>query len=208
MDNKVLRELKIIPVIAIEDAALAPQMAKALIAGGLPAAEITFRTSAAAHAIEEIANIYPDMFLCAGTILTVEQAKLAVACGAKAIISPGTNIKVVEWCQNNCVPVFPGCVTPTEIEKALEMGLNTVKFFPAEAAGGIKMLKALYGPYSGVSFMPTGGISAGNVCEYLALPNVIACGGSWICSPELLGAGDFETIEKNAAQCVSLVKNL
>ena len=206
--NQIMNETGIIPVIAIDDASAAVPMAEALMRGGLPVAEITFRTDAAAEAIRSIAENVPDMLVCAGTVRTVAQAELAVESGAKAIISPGTCIDVVRWCLEHGIAVFPGCVTPTEIESAAALGLKVLKFFPAEAAGGIPMLKALYGPYSGIQFMPTGGISLQNAEKYLSLPNVIACGGSWICGKELLEARDFAAIEKNAAECAALVQKI
>ena len=158
--EQVLRDTGVIPVIKLEDEQKAVSLGRALLEGGIPAAEVTFRTPAAAKSIENIAKALPEMFVCAGTVLSVEQAKLAVDCGAKAVISPGTNRDVVEWCVKNNVPVYPGCATPSEVEAAMGMGLTTVKLFPAEVVGGVKMLQALYGPYRGVKFMPTGGISA------------------------------------------------
>lgn len=205
---QIMTETGIIPVVAIEDASLAVPMADALMRGGLPVAEITFRTDAAAAAMRNIRAAVPDMLICAGTVRSVRQAELAVENGARAIISPGTDNAVVSWCIKNGIDVFPGCITPTEIENASAMGLDVLKFFPAEAAGGIKMLKALYGPYSGIRFMPTGGISLQNAAQYLTLPNVIACGGSWICSTGLLRARDYAAIEKNAAECAQLVRNV
>jgi Entner-Doudoroff aldolase len=207
--NNILKEIGIIPVIAIENEEHAVPMAEALIKGGLNAAEITFRTDAASASIKRISDAFPDMFVCAGTVLSVKQALLAMESGAKAIISPGTNISLVKWCIDNNIPIYPGCATPTEVETSTSvMGLETVKLFPAEVVGGIGMLKALYGPYKNVKFMPTGGISPQNVAEYLSLPNVIACGGSWICSTDLLNAGDFKTIENNAKDAAEIVKSL
>lgn len=205
---QIMKETGIIPVVAIEDASAAVPMAEALMRGGLPVAEITFRTDAAAKAIRNIAASVPNMLVCAGTVRSVRQAELAADSGAKAVISPGTNNDVVRWCLKNGIAVFPGCVTPSEIENASALGLDIVKFFPAEAAGGIDMLKALHGPYSDIRFMPTGGISLQNASKYLSLPNVIACGGSWICSRELLQTCDYAAIEKNAAECAALVRSL
>ena len=158
--------------------------------------------------IEKIAAALPEMFVCAGTVLSVEQAKLAVDCGAKAVISPGTNREVVEWCLKNQVPVYPGCATPTEVEAALGLGLTTVKLFPAEVVGGVKMLKALYGPYRGVKFMPTGGISPSNVKDYLSQPNVIACGGSWLCPAGDINEGNWVAITQRAKECMALVQEV
>lgn len=205
---QIMKETGIIPVVAIEDASAAAPMAEALMRGGLPVAEITFRTDAAVKAIRSIAAAVPNMLVCAGTVRSVRQAELAADSGAKAVISPGTNHDVVRWCLKNDITVFPGCITPSEIENASALGLDTVKFFPAEAAGGVAMLKALYGPYGDIRFMPTGGISLKNAAQYLSLPNVLACGGSWICSKELLNARDYAAIEKNAAECAALVRSL
>lgn len=206
--DTILQAAGVIPVIQLESENQAAPLAKALLDGGIRAAEVTFRTPAAAKSIEAIAKAQPDMFVCAGTVLTVEQAELAVSCGAKAIVSPGTNPSVVEWCQKHDVPVCPGCATPTEVEAALGMGLTTVKLFPAEAIGGVKLLKALYGPYRQVKFMPTGGISPENLKDYLLQPNVLACGGSWLCPPKALAEGDWAKVTALAAACASLVKQI
>ena len=206
--EQVLRETGVIPVIKLNDASQAVPLGQALLEGGIPAAEVTFRTPAAAQSIEKIASALPDMFVCAGTVLSVEQAKLAVDCGAKAVISPGTNRDVVEWCVKNNVPVYPGCATPSEVEAAMGMGLTTVKLFPAEVVGGVKMLQALYGPYRGVKFMPTGGISPSNVKEYLSQPNVIACGGSWLCPAGDVNEGNWAAITQRAQECMALVREV
>lgn len=206
--NTVLRQAGVIPVIRLENESDAAPLAKALLAGGIAAAEITFRTPAAAKAIENIAKAEPGMFLCAGTVLTAEQAHEAVESGARAIVSPGTNPKVVEWCLAHDIPVCPGCATPTEVEAALAMGLSTLKLFPAEAIGGVKLLKALYGPYSHVQFMPTGGISPDNLKDYLSQPNVIACGGSWLCPEKAVASGDWEQITSLAQTCTRLVTKI
>lgn len=204
--EQVLRDTGVIPVIKLEDEKKAVSLGRALLEGGIPAAEVTFRTPAAAQSIEKIASALPDMFVCAGTVLSVEQAKLAVDCGAKAIISPGTNREVVTWCLEHKVPVYPGCATPSEVEAAMGMGLTTVKLFPAEVVGGVKMLQALYGPYRGVKFMPTGGISPSNVKEYLSQPNVIACGGSWLCPAGDINEGSWAAITQRAKECMALVR--
>ena len=204
MENveQVLRNTGVIPVIQLEDEMKAVPLGQALLDGGIPAAEVTFRTPAAAKSIEKIAAALPEMFVCAGTVLSVEQAKLAVDCGAKAVISPGTNREVVEWCLKNQVPVYPGCATPTEVEAALGLGLTTVKLFPAEVVGGVKMLKALYGPYRGVKFMPTGGVNAKNLTSYLDFPKIIACGGSWMVPGDLINAGEWDKIEQLTREAV------
>lgn len=206
--DTILEQNGVIPVIKLEDASHGAPLAAALLAGGIGAAEVTFRTSAAAKAIENIAQAQPEVFICAGTVLTVEQAKLAISCGARAIVSPGANPKVVSWCLEHDVPVCPGCATPTEVEAALAMGLTTLKLFPAEVVGGVKMLKALYGPYRHVSFMPTGGISPANLKEYLLQPNVLACGGSWLCPEDALAAGDWDRITALAQACTNLVNRI
>jgi len=188
----------IIPVVKIGDGRHAIPLGKALLAGGIAAVEVTFRTDAAAESIRQIAQELPELLVCAGTVLDVQTARRAVEAGAKAIISPGTNREVVEWCLAHDIPVIPGCATPTEVEDCIRLGLSLVKLFPAEVVGRIKMLKALSGPYPGVRFMPTGGISAQNLGEYLTLANVICCGGSWIAPEELIDAGRFDEIERLA----------
>lgn len=187
-------ETGLIPVIKIEDPKVAVPLAKALIDGGLPAAEVTFRTACAAEAISAMAKAYPDMLIGAGTVLTPEQADQAIAAGASFIVSPGLNPRVVKHCQSKGVPIIPGCSSPTDIETALELGLTTVKFFPAEAAGGLPMLKAMAAPYGNVRFMPTGGIDTTNLLSYLKFNKIIACGGSFMVKDDLIKAGDFAAI--------------
>lgn len=199
-----LKKIGIVPVVKINRAETAVGLAKALCKGGLPAAEITFRTDAAEEAIRQIAREIPEVFVCAGTVLNVENAEKAVKAGAKAIISPGTNLDVVRWCVNHSVPVIPGCATPTEVEACMREGLELVKLFPAEVVGGVKMLKALAGPYASMTFMPTGGINTKNVGEYLALKNVAACGGSWIVPEKLLDEERYEEIEALAREAAAL----
>lgn len=199
-----LKKIGIVPVVKINRAETAVGLAKALCKGGLPAAEITFRTDAAEEAIRLIVQEVPEVFVCAGTVLNVENAEKAVKAGAKAIISPGTNLEVVRWCVNHSVPVIPGCATPTEVEACMREGLELVKLFPAEVVGGVKMLKALAGPYASMTFMPTGGISTKNVGEYLALKNVAACGGSWIVPEKLLDEERYEEIEALAREAAAL----
>lgn len=198
----------IVPVIKINHAEDAAALAKALQEGGLPTAEITFRSDAAEESIRAIAQSMPDFYVCAGTVLTVENAKRAVDAGAKAVISPGTNMEVVRWCVSWGVPVIPGCATPTEIEACMREGLSVVKLFPAEVIGGVKMLKALSGPYAAVKFMPTGGISLLNAAEYLGLKNVVACGGSWIVPEKLLDEKRFDEIRELAAEAAALRKSV
>jgi 2-dehydro-3-deoxyphosphogluconate aldolase/(4S)-4-hydroxy-2-oxoglutarate aldolase len=203
-----LRSTGIIPVIKINRPEHAVGMAQALVQAGLPAAEVTFRTEAAAESIRLIAQQVPDIFVCAGTVLTPEQAKLAVDSGAQAVISPGTNMRVVSWCLDHQIPVYPGCATPSEVEQAMSLGLKTVKLFPAEVVGGVAMLKALAGPYGNMLFMPTGGIRPENVLEYLRLKNVVACGGTWICPEDLVDSGKYEEIYKIAKEAAQLVLSL
>ena len=201
-----IRKMGVVPVVAIENAADAPKLGQALSAGGLPCAEITFRTAAAPEAIRLMAEECPDVLVGAGTVLTVEQAEIAVANGAKFVVTPGFDAAVVDWCIANEVPVTPGVMTPTEINMALNKGLHALKFFPAEAAGGIKTLKAIAAPYGGVRFIPTGGVSPLNLGDYLALPAVLACGGSWLVTKQLISAGKFETIMRLAQEAVQIVQ--
>ena len=202
--EEILYQVGIVPVIKMDDAAHAVPLAKALARGGLPAAEITFRSAAAADSIRAIAKNCPELFVCAGTVLTPQQAREAVDAGAKAVISPGTNLETVRWCVQNGVPVIPGCATPSEVESNMREGLELVKLFPAEVAGGVAMLKALAGPYAAMKFMPTGGVKPDNVQDYLRLANVMACGGTWIVPGELLSAERFDEIERLAREAASL----
>ena len=206
--HEILRKigaLGVVPVVAIQDAKDAKPLANALVEGGLPCAEITFRTAAAADAIKAMADAYPEMLVGAGTVITVEQAQQAIDNGAKFIVSPGLDEEVVQYCQEAGVPVTPGIITPTELQKALKLGLEVVKFFPAEASGGVKYLKALGGPFPQVKFIPTGGVSTSNLTDYLALPQVVACGGSWLVKKTMIAAGEFDTIEQLAREAIALV---
>ena len=201
-----LASIGIIPVIKINDAEKAVPLARALCAGGLPAAEVTFRTPAAAEAIRRIRAEVPAVCVCAGTVLNAETAERAVEAGAEAVISPGTNPAVVKWCLEMGVPVIPGCATPTEVEACMRMGLDFVKLFPAEVVGGVAMLKALAGPYSQMAFMPTGGVSPENAAAYLAQKNVVCCGGSWMVPEKLLESGDFAAIERLARAAAEIAR--
>lgn len=203
--NKI-HEIGIVPVVVLNDAKDAEPLAKALCEGGLPCAEVTFRTEAAEEAIRIMTGQFPEMLVGAGTVLTTEQVDRAVAAGAKFIVSPGFNPTVVQYCIDKEIPITPGCMTPSEIEQALEHGLEVVKFFPAEPAGGLKMLKAMAAPYVGMKFMPTGGISAGNVREYLKYDRILACGGSWMVKGDLINAGDFDKIRELTQEAVEIVK--
>ena len=187
-------ELGIVPVIKIEDAAKAQPLAEAMCAGGLPLAEITFRTAAAADSIKAVSEGCPEMLVGAGTVITLEQCKKAVASGAKFIVAPGFDEEVVRWCVENNVPVTPGCVTPTEIMAAMKLGLKVVKFFPAGVYGGLSAMKALSGPFGGIKFIPTGGVNAQNLAEYISAPFIHAVGGSWVCPKADISAGNFEKI--------------
>jgi 2-dehydro-3-deoxyphosphogluconate aldolase/(4S)-4-hydroxy-2-oxoglutarate aldolase len=183
-------------------------LGNALIAGGLPCAEITFRTSAAEEAIRRIASELPQVVIGAGTVLSVEHAEKAVAAGARYIVSPGFDPKVVDWCLTHDVAVTPGVATPTEINMALDKGLNILKFFPAEALGGLKTLRALAAPYGDVKFIPTGGINPKNLADYLSLPAVHACGGSWLVKSNLISAGEFAEITRLAEEARSIVRQV
>ena len=191
---KELYSIGLIPVIKIENPDDAVPLAKALIDGGLPAAEITFRTKCAAEAIKNITEAFPDMLVGAGTVLTTEQVDAAIAAGSKFLVSPGLNPKVTSYCLSKGVPMLPGCSNPSDVEAALELGLTTVKFFPAEAAGGLKMLKAMAAPYGQLTFMPTGGINADNLLEYLKFNKIIACGGSFMVKDELIKEKKWDEI--------------
>lgn len=201
-----LGELGLVPVVAIDDAERAAPLGAALLAGGLPCAEITFRTAAAADAIRALTAEYPDMLVGAGTVLSVEQAQQAAGAGARFIVSPGFDPAIVDWCLANDLPVTPGVVTPTEITAALNKGLHVLKFFPAEASGGLKVLKAIGGPFKTVKFIPTGGIGPDNLAEYLSHPIIHACGGSWLVKSQLIASGDFDEITRRTAEAVDIVR--
>lgn len=201
-----VRQTGIIPVVALPRLDHALPLAESLIEGGLPCAEITFRTAAAAEAIEQISKRFPEILLGAGTVLTTEQAQRAMDCGAQFIVSPGTNPTTVEFCLSKNLTIFPGVCTPSEVEMNLEKGVDVLKFFPAEPAGGVNFLKAICAPYKQVQFIPTGGIDVKNIGQYLALPQVVACGGSWMVKPELFEAGNFAEVKRLAAEAVALVE--
>lgn len=206
---KVLEEIQklgIVPVVVIDDVKDAEPLAKALCDGGLPCAEVTFRTDAAEESIRIMSEKFPQMLIGAGTVLTTDQVDRAVAAGAKFIVSPGLNPRVVKYCVEKNIPITPGCSSASDIEQALENGLEVVKFFPAEPAGGLPMIKALAAPYVGVKFMPTGGINANNVKEYLAYNRILACGGSWMVKGDLIKAGDFAKITQLTKEAVEMVK--
>ncbi len=200
--------LGVVPVIAIERSEDAVELGRALLAGGLPCAEITFRTAAAEEAIRQISSSLPEVTVGAGTVLSVDQADRAVSAGAQFIVSPGFNQKVVDWCLKNEIPVTPGVLTPTEIDMALDRELKILKFFPAEAMGGIATLKAIAAPYGGVKFIPTGGINPRNLADYLSLPAVHACGGSWLATSKLISAGEFAEITRLAEEALAIVRQV
>ena len=198
----------IVPVVVLNKVSDAEPLAEALIKGGLPCAEVTFRTDAAEESIRAIAKKFPDMFVGAGTVLTTEQVDRAIGAGAKFIVIPGLNPKVVEYCIKKGYPITPGIMTPTELEVALGFGLDVVKFFPAENAGGLKMIKAMSAPYTMMKFMPTGGINATNVRDYLACDKILACGGSWMVKGDLINAGNFAEIERLTKEAAQIVKEI
>ncbi len=198
----------IVPVVVLNKVSDAEPLAEALIKGGLPCAEVTFRTDAAEESIRAISKKFPDMFMGAGTVLTTEQVDRAIGAGAKFIVSPGLNPKVVEYCIKKGYPITPGIMTPTELEVALGFGLDVVKFFPAENAGGLKMIKAMSAPYTMMKFMPTGGINATNVRDYLACDKILACGGSWMVKGDLINAGNFAEIERLTKEAAQIVKEI
>lgn len=206
--NEILKrigELGIVPVVKIDNANDALPLGKALIEGGLPLAEITFRTDAAAEAISNISKAFPEMLVGAGTVLNVQQAQYAVASGAKFIVSPGFNPSVVEFCVKNEIPVTPGCSNPSDIEMALGFNLEVVKFFPAEAFGGLNTLKAMSAPYGMIKYIPTGGIDPKNLTDYLSFNKILACGGSWMVKDEMIKKGDFAGITRLVSEAVNLV---
>lgn len=198
----------IIPVVVLNKVSDAVPLAQSLINGGLPCAEVTFRTDAAQESISAISKAFPQMFVGAGTVLTTEQVDRAVDSGAKFIVSPGFNPKVVEYCIKKGYPITPGIMTPTELEMALDFGLDVVKFFPAENAGGLKMIKAMAAPYTKMKFMPTGGINTSNVRDYLSYEKILACGGSWMVKGELINSGNFAEIEKLTKEAAKIVREI
>ncbi|WP_029323031.1 bifunctional 4-hydroxy-2-oxoglutarate aldolase/2-dehydro-3-deoxy-phosphogluconate aldolase [Butyrivibrio sp. AE3004] len=201
-------KIGIIPVVVLEDAKDAHPLGEALMKGGLPAAEVTFRTDAAEEVIKILSKDFPQMLVGAGTVLTCEQADRAMAAGAKFIVAPGFNPTVVKHCLEKGYPVTPGVQTPSEMEQAMELGLDFVKFFPAEPAGGLSMIKACAAPYTKLKFMPTGGINKDNVRDYLGFKKIVACGGTWMVKGDLIKAGDFDTVEKLTREAADIVKEI
>ena len=206
---KRIQKVGIVPVVVLEDAKDAAPLAKALIEGGLPCAEVTFRTACAEECIKIMHEEYPEILLGAGTVLTTEQVDRAAAAGAEFIVSPGFDPEVVDYCISKNILVLPGCITPSELAQAVKRGLKIVKFFPAEQFGGLSTIKALAAPYVGLQFMPTGGVSAKNVRDYLGYNRIVACGGSWMVKGDLVKAGDFAKIvelTKEAAEIVAEIR--
>lgn len=198
----------VVPVVVLDDVKDALPLAKALTEGGLPCAEVTFRTEAAEESIKVMAEAYPDMVVGAGTVLTIEQVDAAVKAGAKFIVSPGFDPEIVDYCLEKEIPIFPGCVTPSEVAQAVKRGLKVVKFFPAEPAGGVAMIKAMAAPYHQLRFMPTGGIGTQNLKDYLEFDKIICCGGSWMVKADLIKNGEFEKICKLTKEAKALAKSI
>ena len=206
--TETIQKMGVVPVVVLNDAKDAAPLAKALCEGGLPCAEVTFRTDAAEESIRIMATEFPEMFVGAGTVLTVEQVDRAVAAGAKFIVSPGFDPEIVDYCLSKEIPVFPGCITPSEVSQAVKRGLKVVKFFPAEQFGGVATIKALAAPFTGVKFMPTGGVNAKNLESYLSCDKIVACGGSWMVKGDLVKAGKFDEIKALVEEAVQLVASI
>lgn len=209
--NKTLQDLcsyGVIPVVVINKTEDAKPLAKALCEGGLKCAEVTFRTDAAQEAIRIMSQEYPDMMVGAGTVLTIDQVDRAVSAGAKFIVSPGFDPEIVDYCIDKDIPVVPGCMTPSEVAQGVKRGLEVLKFFPAQQAGGVAMIKAMAAPYTSVMFMPTGGINADNLEHYLSFKKIAACGGSWMVKADLIDSKDFEKITELTKEAVRLVKSI
>lgn len=198
----------VVPVVVLNDVKDAVPLADALVKGGLPCAEVTFRTEEAEESIRLMSEKYPDMLVGAGTVLTIDQVDRAVGAGAKFIVSPGFDPEIVDYCLEKEIPVFPGCVTPSEVAQAVKRGLKTVKFFPAEQAGGLPMLKAMAAPYNMLKFMPTGGISAKNLKDYLGFDKIICCGGSWMVKGDMIKNGEFDKIAEMTKEAVELAASV
>lgn len=198
----------VVPVVVLNDADDAVPLADALIKGGLPCAEVTFRTDAAEESIRRICESFPDMLVGAGTVLTTEQVERAHKAGAKFIVSPGFDPEIIDYCISIGLPVLPGCITPSEIAQAVKRGLKVVKFFPAEQSGGVAMIKAMAAPYSMVKFMPTGGISTKNLADYLSCDKILCCGGSWMVKEDLIKSGSFDKITDMTREATALASSI
>lgn len=203
-----IETMGVVPVVVLQKEEDALPLAKALMDGGLPCAEVTFRTEAAEASIRTMTNAYPEMLVGAGTVLTIEQVERAVGAGAKFIVSPGFDPEIVDYCLEQQIPILPGCITPSELAQAVKRKLQVVKFFPAEQFGGISTIKALSAPYPQVRFMPTGGISAKNLSNYLGCTQILACGGSWMVKGDLIAQGAFDAMEEMTREAVKLVKEI
>lgn len=201
-------EYGVVPVVVLEEAKDALPLAKALVEGGLSCAEVTFRTEAAEESIRLMSEKYPEMLVGAGTVLTTKQVDRAAAAGAKFIVSPGFDPEIVDYCLEKKIPVFPGCITPSEVAQAVKRGLEVVKFFPAEQAGGVAMIKAMAAPYTMVKFMPTGGISAKNLKDYLSFGKILCCGGSWMVKGDMIRNGEFDKIREMTKEAVELAASI
>lgn len=198
----------VVPVVVLNDADDAISLADALIKGGLPCAEVTFRTDAAEESIRRICESFPDMLVGAGTVLTTKQVERAYKAGAKFIVSPGFDPEIIDYCISIGLPVLPGCITPSEIAQAVKRGLKVVKFFPAEQSGGVAMIKAMAAPYSMVKFMPTGGISTKNLADYLSCDKILCCGGSWMVKEDLIKSGSFDKITDMTKEATALARSI
>lgn len=198
----------VVPVVVLNDADDAIPLADALIKGGLPCAEVTFRTDAAEESIRRICKSFPDMLVGAGTVLTTKQVERAYKAGAKFIVSPGFDPEIIDYCISIGLPVLPGCITPSEIAQAVKRGLKVVKFFPAEQSGGVAMIKAMAAPYSMVKFMPTGGISTKNLADYLSCDKILCCGGSWMVKEDLIRSGSFDKITDMTKEATALARSI
>lgn len=205
---QLMKKAGVIPVVVLDDTAKALTTANALLAGGVSVMEITFRTAAAADSIKAVSENCPEMLVGAGTVVTLDQCKQALECGAKFIVSPGFDPEVVSWCVERNIPITPGCVTPTEIMAAMKLGLNVVKFFPAGVYGGLKAMKALSAPFGGIKFIPTGGVDAKNLKEYLEAPFVHAVGGSWPCPKKEIAAGNFDAVTALCREASEIVREV
>lgn len=202
------QKLGVVPVVVLENEKDAVPLAEALVQGGLPCAEVTFRTEAAAKSIQLMAEAYPDMLVGAGTVLTIEQVDKAVAAGAKFIVSPGFDPEIVDYCIEKEIPVLPGVVTPSEAIQAVKKGLEVVKFFPAEQYGGVATIKALAAPFTMLKFMPTGGVNVKNLKDYLGCSKIVCCGGSWMVKGDLIKAGEFDKIAEMTKEAVELAHSI
>ena len=203
-----IAKIGIVPVVVLNDVKDAEPLAKALVEGGLPCAEVTFRTDAAEESIKIMSEKFPDMFVGAGTVLTIDQVNRAVNAGAKFIVSPGFDPEIVDYCISKDIPVYPGIITPSELAQAVKRGLKVVKFFPAEAFGGLNTIKNLAAPYNMVKFMPTGGVNPKNVEDYLNYDKIVACGGTWMVKGDLIKAGELDKIKELTAEAAAIVKKI